>query len=256
MLTLDPRTGKTLTANGAGRFYMPHGLTIDRHDHVWLTDVALHQVFKYRQLSDIDDGIEAAVLVLGQRFQPGAGVDQLCMPTAVAVASTGEFFVADGYCNARILKFNAAGRLLRIIPQPPEEFLSLSVPHSLALLEHLDLVCVADRENSQVVCPRAGLRSSHGEGQPAATVQEPDLGRVFAVAAYGDYVYAVNGPTAAHIPVRGFTIDPRSEQIVDHWGPAAGATFQNPHDLAFVPDGSAMYVAETGPNRLWKFELV
>lgn len=32
---------------------------------------------------------------------------------------------------------------------------------------------------------RAGLKSSRGEGTPAATIQEPDLGRVFDVAAYG-----------------------------------------------------------------------
>lgn len=34
------------------------------------------------------------------------------------------------------------------------EFMSLQVPHGLALLEHLDLLCVADRENMRVVCPR------------------------------------------------------------------------------------------------------
>lgn len=31
-----------------------------------------------------------------------------------------QVFVADGYCNNRIMKFNALGHLLRIIPQPPE----------------------------------------------------------------------------------------------------------------------------------------
>lgn len=35
------------------------------------------------------------------------------------------------------------------------------------------------------LCFRAGLKSSLDEGTPAATVQEPDLGRVFDVAAYG-----------------------------------------------------------------------
>lgn len=111
--------------------------------------------------------------------------------------------MADGYCNNRILKYNAAGRILRIIPQPPGkrldaaciiiltsrillEFLSLQVPHGLTLLEHLDLLCIADRENMRVVCPRAGLKSSRGEGTPAATIQEPDLGRVFDVAAFGN----------------------------------------------------------------------
>lgn len=34
-----------------------------------------------------------------------------------------KFFIADGYCNQRILKFNAAGHILRVIPQPPGNLL-------------------------------------------------------------------------------------------------------------------------------------
>lgn len=41
----------------------------------------------------------------------------------MAIASTGEIFIADGYCNSRILKFNAAGGLLRVIPNPPGLYL-------------------------------------------------------------------------------------------------------------------------------------
>ena len=39
--------GRHLRSWGANKFVMPHGLTIDRQDNVWLTDVALHQVFKF-----------------------------------------------------------------------------------------------------------------------------------------------------------------------------------------------------------------
>lgn len=28
-------------------FYMPHGLTLDKDDNIWVTDVGLHQVFKF-----------------------------------------------------------------------------------------------------------------------------------------------------------------------------------------------------------------
>lgn len=52
------------------------------------------------------------------------------------------------------------------------------------------------------------------------------------------------------IPVRGFTIDPITEQIVDHWG-----NFENPHTIAICPNGSAMYIGEIGPNRITKFTL-
>src|SRR5215475_1533260 len=43
---LDGATGKLVGSWGANQFIMPHGLTIDHEDNVWLTDVALHQVFK------------------------------------------------------------------------------------------------------------------------------------------------------------------------------------------------------------------
>lgn len=33
----------------------------------------------------------------------------------------------------------------------------------------------------------------------------------------GDLIYAVNGPTSPLIPVRGFTINPMTENIIDHW---------------------------------------
>ena len=41
-----------------------------------------------------------------------------CKPTDVAIASTGEFFVADGYCNSRIMKFDKEGKLLSQFGQP------------------------------------------------------------------------------------------------------------------------------------------
>lgn len=44
------------------------------------------------------------------------------MPTDVAVATTGEVFVSDGYCNSRILKFDPSGELLRLFPQGDGEY--------------------------------------------------------------------------------------------------------------------------------------
>ncbi|XP_019870309.1 peptidyl-alpha-hydroxyglycine alpha-amidating lyase 2 [Aethina tumida] len=247
VLTLDPQTGKVLGRWGADLFYMPHGLTIDRHDNLWITDVALHQAFKFKP------GELQPTLIFGERFTAGNDDKHLCQPTSVAVATTGEIFIADGYCNSRILKYNAAGVLLRVIPRPPE-FLSLQVPHALALIEPLDRLCVADRENMRVVCPRAGLYTVQGKKEPALTIQQPDMGRVFGVAAKGNLIYAVNGPTNNVLPVQGLTIDPQSESVIDHWAPEEG--FGNPHAIAVCPNGSALYVAEIAPNRIWKFELV
>jgi hypothetical protein len=43
----DGNSGRMLKSWGANTFIMPHGLTIDRDDNVWLTDVGLQQVFKF-----------------------------------------------------------------------------------------------------------------------------------------------------------------------------------------------------------------
>lgn len=45
------------------RFYLPHGLTVDGEGNYWMTDVALHQVFKFSE-----EGKEP-LLTLGKRYK-------------------------------------------------------------------------------------------------------------------------------------------------------------------------------------------
>lgn len=92
------------------RFFMPHGITVDHENNVWLTDVGLHQVFKFGPSSD--GKFENMLMSLGVAFEPGNDLDKFCKPTSVAVTTSGEFYVADGYCNSRIIKFSAEGRVL------------------------------------------------------------------------------------------------------------------------------------------------
>jgi hypothetical protein len=70
---------------------MPHGLTVDSQGNLWLTDVALHQVFKFPA-----NGGSRPLLELGEAFVPGSDHQHFCKPADVAVLSTGAFFVADG----------------------------------------------------------------------------------------------------------------------------------------------------------------
>lgn len=137
VILLD-KFGKKLFEWGANMFYLPHGLTIDVDGNYWITDVALHQVFKFNseditRMRDIgklrkrqyneetmfmnnhkpDTLFETYMpkpsLILGEAFEPGNDERHFCKPTAVAVESNGDFFVSDGYCNSRIIKFNAKG---------------------------------------------------------------------------------------------------------------------------------------------------
>src|SRR6476646_7366392 len=43
----DSQTGKLVNSWGANVFLMPHGLTVDKNNNVWVTDVALQQIFKF-----------------------------------------------------------------------------------------------------------------------------------------------------------------------------------------------------------------
>ena len=86
------RTGNPLVQWGKERFALPHSLTVDDQDNVWVTDVALHQVFKFSQ-----DG--QLLLTLGERAVAGNDGSHFNRPTDVAVASDGSFYVSDGYEN-------------------------------------------------------------------------------------------------------------------------------------------------------------
>ena len=79
-------------------------------------------------------------LTLGEAFVPGSDEKHFCKPTDVAVSSSGIFFVSDGYCNKRIMKFDPNGRLLDVYTG------SFNIVHSLTLQEEKDALCVADRE--------------------------------------------------------------------------------------------------------------
>lgn len=54
-------------------------------------------------------------LILGDAFKPGNSAKLFCKPTSVASLENGDFFVADGYCNGRVVKYNNNGeRILEV----------------------------------------------------------------------------------------------------------------------------------------------
>lgn len=46
VLTLNAETGDIIRGWGNQTFYLPHGINVDPFGNIWLTDIALHQVFK------------------------------------------------------------------------------------------------------------------------------------------------------------------------------------------------------------------
>jgi peptidylamidoglycolate lyase len=105
VLCFEGATGKLLASWGANQFVVPHGLRVDREDNVWLTDVELHQVFKFSH-----DG--KLLMTLGTKGEPGQDGGHFNRPTDIAIAPDGTIYVSDGYGNSRVAKFSGNGKFL------------------------------------------------------------------------------------------------------------------------------------------------
>ncbi|VDP10694.1 unnamed protein product [Soboliphyme baturini] len=146
------KDGIVINRWGNEMFYLPHGIHVDHENCLWITDVALHQVFKF----DWKSSSRRPTVTLGERFKPGSSLDTFCKPSAVASTTDGLVVVADGYCNNRIMLFRSSGKFVSSWPLKQisgVDFFrnSLHVPHDLSIDEERKLVYVADRENGRVV---------------------------------------------------------------------------------------------------------
>lgn len=247
VLVVDGERGELLAAWGENQFVMPHGLTVDDEGYIWLTDVGLHQVFKF----DIDGNL---LLSVGEAGVSGADETHFNQPTDVAVAADGSFYVSDGYQNSRVVKFAADGRYLLAwgsFGNAPGEF---DVPHSLAV-DAQGRVYVADRSNARVqIFDEDGRyldawQDRRGLGRPWAIRIGPE-----------GAIYVVDGgdqPT--WLPDRGriLQLSPDGE-VVSSFG-AFGTEpgqFIWPHAIG-IADGGDVYVGEVSTGmRIQKFEPV
>nr|XP_054540479.1 peptidyl-glycine alpha-amidating monooxygenase isoform X12 [Pan troglodytes] len=250
ILVIDPNNAAVLQSSGKNLFYLPHGLSIDKDGNYWVTDVALHQVFKLDP-----NNKEGPVLILGRSMQPGSDQNHFCQPTDVAVdPGTGAIYVSDGYCNSRIVQFSPSGKF---ISQWGEESSGSSplpgqftVPHSLALVPPLGQLCVADRENGRIQCFKTDTKEFVRE------IKHSSFGRnVFAISYIPGLLFAVNGKPhfGDQEPVQGFVMNFSNGEIIDIFKPVR-KHFDMPHDIVASEDGT-VYIGDAHTNTVWKFTL-
>ncbi|NP_001351517.1 peptidyl-glycine alpha-amidating monooxygenase isoform m precursor [Homo sapiens] len=250
ILVIDPNNAAVLQSSGKNLFYLPHGLSIDKDGNYWVTDVALHQVFKLDP-----NNKEGPVLILGRSMQPGSDQNHFCQPTDVAVdPGTGAIYVSDGYCNSRIVQFSPSGKF---ITQWGEESSGSSplpgqftVPHSLALVPLLGQLCVADRENGRIQCFKTDTKEFVRE------IKHSSFGRnVFAISYIPGLLFAVNGKPhfGDQEPVQGFVMNFSNGEIIDIFKPVR-KHFDMPHDIVASEDGT-VYIGDAHTNTVWKFTL-
>ena len=238
----DGRTGAIVAEWGANAFAMPHGLTVDSAGNVWLTDVALQQVFKYSH-----DG--KLLMTLGERGVAGNDSAHFDRPTKVAVAPDGSFYVSDGYRNTRVMKFSADGTFLFQWGAPGTGPGQFDLVHSVTL-DQEGRVYVADRSNARV-------QVFDGEGKFLAQWQGAEIGRPYdvAIGPDGTVFIADGGDQPDAPPDRSALVVAKPDgtviERVGRWGNYDGQ-FEIAHDVAVGPDGS-VYVGDATGKRIQKF---
>ncbi|XP_068033227.1 peptidyl-glycine alpha-amidating monooxygenase isoform X4 [Anomalospiza imberbis] len=251
IIVLNPSNAKLLHSTGRSLFYLPHGLSVDKNGNYWVTDVALHQVFK------LGANDKEPLLILGVPLQPGSDKNHFCQPTDVAVDPvTGSIYVSDGYCNSRIIQFSPNG--VYVMQWGEETSLGRSspgqfcVPHSLALIPDLSQLCVADRENGRIQCFRLET------GEFTREIKHKAFGRELFAVSYvpGGLLFAVNGmPYPGEVEsVQGFVMNFSTGEIIDTFIPLR-KSFEMPHDIVASEDRT-VFVGDVHAKAVWKFSSV
>ena len=229
------RNGKLLASWGAGETVMPHGLSVDPQDKVWITDVQREQVLRFSH----DGTFEMA---LGERGVSGDDRTHFGRPADIAFDGD-TVFVADGYVNSRIIAFDREGHYRTQWGREGSGGEGLALPHSVAAAD--GKIYVADRENSRI-------RIYSEAGRLLDTLATP--GHPYAVEPLGaGWLVTLEARDAADREgalVRVWRPDGSVERVLDARGP--GPT--KGHDLALGADGTA-YVADVAGGRVLTFPL-
>jgi hypothetical protein len=124
----------------------PHRIKINPHDperHVWVVDDSGQQVLTFTH-----DG-KTLVKRLGEAGVRGADQTHFSGPTDVAWLPDGTFFVADGYVNSRIVKFDRNGTYMTSWGTKGREPGQFDLPHAIDV-DRNRRVYVADAHNSRI----------------------------------------------------------------------------------------------------------
>ncbi|QYJ06531.1 peptidyl-alpha-hydroxyglycine alpha-amidating lyase family protein [Qipengyuania flava] len=224
--------GALLAKWGAGAFVMPHGLSIDAGDTIWITDVAHEQVFAFSH-----DGEEQ--MVLGERGVSAQDDSHFGRPADIAFLGN-RVLVADGYVNTRVAEFDRSGAFLR-------EWGEFSTAHGIAVDE--ERIYVADRENARI-------QVFSLEGELLETRSSPGGNYTYGLATLGGgWLAAVEGRDGADRTgaiVRVYRPDGALDRSFDVGLEGEGASLG--HDIAIGRDGYA-YVTDVYGNRVVRFSL-
>jgi DNA-binding beta-propeller fold protein YncE len=135
------RTGNFLRSIGNGREADSHGIWITPDDRVFIVDRDAHQLLCYSPQGKL-------LFEIGEPARPRFNAP-FSHPADVAVAPSGDIYVADGYGNSMVHRFSSDGKLKNSWGGCGAEPGQFSTPHGINVLPD-GRVLVGDRENNRV----------------------------------------------------------------------------------------------------------
>jgi DNA-binding beta-propeller fold protein YncE len=227
-------SGNFLRSWGDDLIGMAHGMRVDRDDNVWVTDIKHHTVFKFSPAGKL-------LLSLGTTDRPGTDTNQFNKPTDIAFGQYGDVFVADGYGNSRVVKFNRDGKFISQWGTRGTNAKEFHLPHSI-VIDSKQRVILGDRENDRIqVFDQAGQLLGIWPGFAPYGIALDSSQRVFIADGRANQILRLN--EAGQVDLR-----------LGSKGHASGQ-FELPHMLAIDSVGS-IYLAEVGGERFQKFQLL
>ncbi|HSE23814.1 MAG TPA: peptidyl-alpha-hydroxyglycine alpha-amidating lyase family protein [Pyrinomonadaceae bacterium] len=241
VFVFDGRTGRLLKKWGEKILALPHSITVDSKDNIWIADVVLHQVFKFSH-----DG--KLLLKLGERAVAGDDTSHFNQPSDVAVAPDGSFYVSDGYGNNRVVKFGADGKFLLQWGTKGKNAGQFDLPHALTF--DRGRVYVLDRGNRRVqIFDSQGNYLTEWKGPPFASLQDIKIG-------HDGLAFVVQmGLGPDKFPdVTGLLVMRSDGSLVTRTGRYGNydGQFLDVHWVAVAKSG-AVYTADFGGRRVQKF---
>ncbi len=220
------RDGVFLRSWGKGMYTIPHGIEIDPDGNVWTTDANTSRIYKFTP-----QGKTLLEIEVGGIPDPNA---DFCSITDVAFSPTGNghVFVADGYCNGRVLEYDAAGKKVAEWGSQGDGPGQFDNAHGIAFGPDGNIY-IADRENGRL--------------------QWFDMhGRFLGMRTYGGQFYNVvfdrHGELWASVHPKGVSLD--EEFNVVHidltTGRMLGRVPGRSHQLAIGDDGTILPASRSG----------
>eukprot|EP00913_Durusdinium_trenchii_P010939 g10268.t1 len=245
--------GTFITGWGAGQFVRPHGIWIGDDDTLFLVDDQGHSVRQYT----LDGDLLRTIGPSGQPSETGiqngdlrtiTGGPPFNEPTNLVRSSTGEFYITDGYGNARLHRFSPEGELIASWGAPGQGDGEFFLPHGLGI-DAADRLYVADRENNriQIFSPEGEFLDQWTDVVRPCEAFVASDGLVY-VAEVGMRVGMFPWMTRDLSQSGGrVSVYDQTGLLLTRWGggddPASPADFYAPHDI-WVDSRGDVYVAE------------